>query len=198
MNLTLLFIASIAIIAIGLVIFILYSKYSEDEKVEDNVEVINFMPHLTKNQRYRGILLDQIERDGWKAIVFAPRDVNTKKLKLKNEKLEPEVIFAPKENIITIGKSELSGDVDVMFIIPIDSENIPTSLRDTCIGWGLEQGVKKAHMERVKSDIENTKDKEVKELLEKGVRTRTLADDFIAEMIDKQKQVSDINKKEEK
>jgi len=116
---------------IGLFVWIFYEKKRDQEEPQDRSQVLNYMPKYS-NGHNKGILNRIIEGNGWIAVEFFPRDLNYIKLLKENKKvrIEPEVVFIPKENLKITPKGSWSNHVTDLEIIPLKTEDIPVGLSE--------------------------------------------------------------------
>jgi len=133
MNFTLFYLVMILIVLgiVGLFVWIFYERKRDQEEPQDRSQVLNYMTKYSHGHN-KGILNRIVEYNGWIAVEFFPRDLNYIEL-LKDKKtirLEPEVVFIPKENLKITQKGGFSNYVTDLEIIPIRAEDIPVGIDD--------------------------------------------------------------------
>lgn len=131
-------VAILGVILIAGIIIFFMRLYHEPEEFQDYTIVENYMPQIT-NGYSLGVLIEIIkgtERDG---IVFTPIDVDYLRKVKKGEKLEikNEIIFVPKNKIVFLPRGNLSGQRNLLKILPPNPEDLPDGFRETPLGIAM-------------------------------------------------------------
>ena len=140
----------VTILVISGVIYLLVIIFKERREPPDSPMLVNFMAHRS-NGRAFGVETHSRKIANRHILEFAPKDIDM--LKYKQKVINNEKIIVDDYMQISLPKGTLSTDKNVKFLLPINPEDLPYSLKIHPLGKMLMNYIKMQNLTETEIDV---------------------------------------------
>jgi len=154
-----------AAIIIALVVWLIIIIKKEDDEIRDDIIFENYLPQYA-NGYSMGIVKKFIKgkRIG---VLFEPRDIDRIKFLKEKKKVENQLVFFEKRQLIFYPKGSLSDERNRLCGLPPNPEDLPEEIKKTTVGKAFMEVIKNANATEEETGILRKRIGLQKELLEK-------------------------------
>jgi hypothetical protein len=187
------------VVAAGAVIWFLILFFKEKEEPLDDSILLNLNSHLDGSGR---AILSEMGTDissysGRMVISAIPRDIDFRKMKKYNQKLEPIQIITSPEHLLIFPKGTWSKDKNIKLIMTPTPESMPIGWKKTAFGKMLSEIIEwRNYSKTIEEIIRNGSNLKTQYLTKLG--DGEISTELVKLYEDIQKQIIELNKEKQK